>query len=638
MVMNAAKRKRVLTKFRKVVHEIGRQRLGTDFDVSVEHPLSLADMKPRDSTGESISTGEDVLEEFREIGRASTGDEELEMAIFDRSKTPQGNLDRQRFIRVIRRTGLQLDDPRLDQIRRNIDECHNFIMDNIDDDEVHHGIDFLCFRGIINNNQEILYQAFNNQFVISDFPTFLTDIREMYIDASNIQEGHFTEYTRYLKEYHSTDEWGVSFCSVDGQRAGFGSNKQMFTLQSLMNPFLYAMSLDDMGPEKIHSIVGQETSGGQYNVIKLDDKGRPHNPMANAGAILLSSLYKQSLNKSERHGTFLAALRKVGGLKASAESSLSFDYAAFMSEREDCHRNSSICYYLREKKCIDTNMDVEQVLDVYTQMCNVTVNTDSLSVLAATLANGGICPITGEQCFSNDAVKSTLSCMLAAGMNDHSGIWAFTIGLPAKSGISGGTMIIIPNVMGIALYSPKIDKSANSARAAHFASVLNAKFHFHEYDPVRLKSTNFSNNTESDTAQLIKLMIAAENNDVNRLIFALINGFDLSKPGYLEMTLLHIAASKGHLKTIQFLINKAKVPQEPLDQNSRTPLDYAIMHDHQDVIEFLRKSIKVPSRDHTIINEDDLGTGRIPDDLKKKMKTLSMTSASEEEDHYVLEY
>ena len=146
-------------------------------------------------------------------------------------------------------------------------------MDNIDDDEVHHGIDFLCFRGIINNNQEILYQAFNNQFVISDFPTFLTDIREMYINASNIQEGHFTEYTRYLKEYHSTDEWGVSFCSVDGQRAGFGSNKQMFTLQSLMNPFLYAMSLDDMGPEKIHSIVGQETSGGQYNVIKLDDKG-----------------------------------------------------------------------------------------------------------------------------------------------------------------------------------------------------------------------------------------------------------------------------------------------------------------------------------------------------------------------------
>ncbi|CBY33249.1 unnamed protein product [Oikopleura dioica] len=412
----------------------------------------------------------------------------------------------------------------------------------------------------------------------------------------------------------------------------------MFTLQSLMNPFLYAMSLDDMGPEKIHSIVGQETSGGQYNVIKLDDKGRPHNAMANAGAILLSSLYKQSLNKSERHGTFLAALRKVGGLKGSAETSLSFDYAAFMSEREDCHRNSSICYYLREKKCIDRKMDVEQVLDVYTQMCNVTVNTDSLSVLAATLANGGICPITGEQCFSNDAVKSTLSCMLAAGMNDHSGIWAFTIGLPAKSGISGGTMIIVPNVMGIALYSPKIDKSANSARAAHFATALNSKFHFHEYDPVRLKSTNFLNNSESDANQLIKLMIAAENNDVNRLIFAFINGFDLSKPGYEDITLLHMAAAKGNLETIVFLISKAKVFSEPLDHSNRTPLDYALKHGHQDIVDFLRKSSNVSSRNPSVVKTDVDATSQIPGKVKSRMNS-SITSASEDDDHYgVLDY
>jgi len=84
-------------------------------------------------------------------------------------------------------------------IRRNIDECHNYIMDNIDDDGVDHGIDFLCFRGIINNNQDVLYQAFNNQFVISDFPTFLSDIRQMYVNASDIHEGDFTDYTEYLR-------------------------------------------------------------------------------------------------------------------------------------------------------------------------------------------------------------------------------------------------------------------------------------------------------------------------------------------------------------------------------------------------------------------------------------------------------
>ncbi|CBY07702.1 unnamed protein product [Oikopleura dioica] len=546
MTLGPAKRKRILTKFRKVVFELGRQRLGRDLEFRDDGPTSLLDLPKRDST-QTIESSDDILEEFREMGRVSAGDEDIEREIFDRSKTPQGTfLDRQRFIRVIRRTGLQLDDPRLYDVRRNIDECHDYIVNNLDSDEAH-GIDFLAFRGIISNSQEILYQAIQNQFEIADFPTFLGDLRQMYDATWNENEGITTNYTQYLNEYHADDAWGVSFCSVDGQRCGFGSKTKMFTMQALMNPFLYAMSLDELGHEKIHSIVGQETSGGQYNVIKLDDQGRPHNPMGNAGAILLASLYKDDLNKSDRHESFLDKMRQISGIQSVDESSVSFDYAAFMSEREVCHRNSSISYYLREKGCIDNKKNVEHVLDVYTQMCNVTVNTDSLSVLAATLANGGICPITGTQQLSNDSVKSTLSCMLAAGMNDHSGIWAFQVGLPAKSGVTGGTMIIIPNFGGFALYSPKIDKSANSVRAAKFAHLLNEKFHLHEYDPVHL-AHDFSNNTESETVQLIKLMIAAETNDVHRLMFAHINGFDLSKPGYEDVTCLHISAAKGHVE------------------------------------------------------------------------------------------
>ncbi|CAG5112055.1 Oidioi.mRNA.OKI2018_I69.chr2.g6311.t1.cds [Oikopleura dioica] len=618
MTLGPAKRKRILTKFRKVVLELGRQRLGRDLDMANDGPVSLLELKKRDST-QTITSTEDVLEEFREMGRTSSGDEEIERMIFDRSKTPQGNLDRQRFIRVIRRTGLQLDDPRLYDVRRNIDECHDYIVNNLDGDDAH-GIDFLTFRGVISNSQEILYQAIQNQFEIADFPTFLGDIRQMYDETWGQCKGDFTTYTQYLKEYHCDDEWAVSFCSVDGQRCGFGSKKKMFTMQALMNPFLYAMSLDELGHEKIHAIVGQETSGGQFNVIKLDDQGRPHNPMGNAGAILLSSLYKEEMNKSDRHGSFLDFMRQVAGIQADDENAVSFDYAAFMSEREDCHRNSSISYYLREKGCIASKKNVEHVLDVYTQMCNVTVNCDSLSVLAATLANGGICPITGQQCFSNDSVKSTLSCMLAAGMNDHSGIWAFEVGLPAKSGISGGTMIIIPNFGGFALYSPKIDKSANSIRALEFAKLLNEKFHFHEYDPVRL-AHDFSNSTESETVQLIKLMVAAETND----------------PGYEDVTCLHLAAARGHVEAAQFLINKAGVPVEAEDQYGRTPMDYAIKCQQKDVIEFLRKSIKIPSRNHSVSSPPL--TGPLIDDVRKKAEALTIHSEDDEENSVgVLDY
>ena len=132
MTLGPAKRKRILTKFRKVVFELGRQRLGRDLEFRDDGPVSLLDLPKRDSTQTfvylderysstiffRIESSDDVLEEFREMGRVSAGDEDIEREIFDKSKTPGGNfLDRQRFIRVIRRTGLQLDDPRLYDVR-----------------------------------------------------------------------------------------------------------------------------------------------------------------------------------------------------------------------------------------------------------------------------------------------------------------------------------------------------------------------------------------------------------------------------------------------------------------------------------------------------------------------------------------
>ena len=199
---------------------------------------------------------------------------------------------------------------------------------------------------------------------------------------------------------------------------------------------------------------------------------------------------------------------------------------------------------MREKQCFPdwANTETNAVLDFYTQIQNITVNCDSLAVMAATLANGGICPITGEAVFSNDDVKSSLSCMLAAGMNDYSGQWAYRIGLPAKSGISGGVMIVVPNVMGIALYSPNIDKSFNSTRALEFAHKLVNTFHFHEFDPIRCKTVQ-NTPTLTDEEKLVINLIAAQRNDLYRISQSFLEDFNLNTPGYDQRTPLHVAAS-----------------------------------------------------------------------------------------------
>ena len=194
-------------------------------------------------------------------------------------------------------------------------------------------------------------------------------------------------------------------------------------MQALANPFLYAAVLGDQSHKEIHSIVGQESSGVQYNTIRLDKHGRPHNPMINAGAILMASQYKKDLSAAEKHNEVLKLMKRIAGLKDVSDSSVGFDYAGFMSERANCNRNASITYFMREKKCFPDweKTEVNKILDIYTQIQNITVNCDSMSVMAATLANGGICPITGEAVLGNEDVKASLSCMLAAGMNDYSG-------------------------------------------------------------------------------------------------------------------------------------------------------------------------------------------------------------------------
>ena len=183
--------------------------------------------------------------------------------------------------------------------------------------------------------------------------------------AESVTDGGCTDYTEYLSQM-DPNAWGVSICTIDGQHCS-------------LHPIIYVAMLSELGADAVHKLVGQEASGCHNKKIRLDKEGRPHNPLINAGAILMSSQFKKNVSYSTRHNETLKMMRQAAGIANAsgnnASSTVGFDYAGFMAERATCHRNASICYFMREKNCFpeDEKTETNDVLDFYTQTQNVTV-------------------------------------------------------------------------------------------------------------------------------------------------------------------------------------------------------------------------------------------------------------------------
>lgn len=148
-----------------------------------------------------------------------------------------------------------------------------------------------------------------------------------------------------------------------------------------------------------------------------------------------------------------------------------FNIAVFLSERETANRNYAMGYYLKEHKCFPPKTSLRESLDLYFQICSLEVDAEGLAVMGATLANGGICPITGEKVLSPGSVRDVLSLMYSCGLYNWSGEFAFLVGVPAKSGVSGNLLLVVPNIVSIAIWSPPLDELGNSVRGVQFCKV-----------------------------------------------------------------------------------------------------------------------------------------------------------------------
>ncbi|XP_029936549.1 glutaminase kidney isoform, mitochondrial isoform X4 [Myripristis murdjan] len=396
----------------------------------------------------------------------------LEDLLFYTIAEGQEKIPAHKFITALKTTGLRTGDPRLKECMETLKETLKNTADGVT-------LDKHLFKKCVQSNIVLLTQAFRKKFVIPDFQSFTSHIDELYESAKNLSGGQVADYIPQLAKF-SPDLWAVSLCTVDGQRHTVGDSKVPFCLQSCVKPLKYAIAVHDHGTEYVHSFIGKEPSGLRFNKLFLDEDDKPHNPMVNAGAIVCTSLIKQGASNAEKFDYVMNFLNKMAG-----NEYVGFSNATFQSERESGDRNFAIGYYLKEKKCFPEGTDMTSILDFYFQLCSIEVTCESASVMAATLANGGFCPITGERVLSPEAVRNTLSLMHSCGMYDFSGQFAFHVGLPAKSGVAGGILLVVPNVMGIMCWSPPLDKMGNSVRGIQFCTDLVELFNFHNYDNLR---------------------------------------------------------------------------------------------------------------------------------------------------------
>jgi glutaminase len=295
---------------------------------------------------------------------------------------------------------------------------------------------------------------------------FLTRCYEEFrVDDS----GAVADYIPELKRANPA-HFGIGLVTIDGHVYEVGDSAVPFTIQSVSKAFVFALALEMVGEERVAATIGVEPSGEAFNSIRLTNDNRPFNPMVNAGAIACSGL----IHQVDGAAAFEHIREK---LSQFAGRELIVDDAVHASEVTTGNRNRAIAWLLRNYSVVQG--DVDAVLDTYFRQCAVLVTARDLAVMAATLANRGVNPVTGVQVITPHVVARTLSVMTSSGMYDYAGEWIYRVGIPAKSGVGGGIVAALPSQIGLGTFSPCLDSHGNSVRGLKVCEALSARFDLH---------------------------------------------------------------------------------------------------------------------------------------------------------------
>lgn len=276
--------------------------------------------------------------------------------------------------------------------------------------------------------------------------------------------GAVADYIPVLAE--ADPNWfGVCVAEVDGGVHTSGDCDIEFSIQSISKAFVYALVCEELGHQAVAERIGVNNTGLPFNsVIAIElNNGHPMNPMVNAGAIATTALIPGEAPQAQWEHI-------VRGLSEFAGRPLELDETVYQSEAQTNQRNRAIARLLESYGRLD--LDPLAVVDVYTRQCALRVTAKDLAIMGATLADGGVNPVTGRRVVSAGVCRDTLAVLAATGAYERSGEWLFEIGLPGKSGVAGGLVTIAPGKAGIGTFSPRLDAAGNSVRGQRATAYL----------------------------------------------------------------------------------------------------------------------------------------------------------------------
>lgn len=264
---------------------------------------------------------------------------------------------------------------------------------------------------------------------------------------------------------------GITLHHRSGHSVAAGDCDIRFTLQSISKVFALLLALMDRGEQAVFEKVGMEPTGDVFNsMLKLElvQPGKPFNPLINAGAIVVSSLVRGD-TPERRAQRILGFLRELAG-----DDSIAFNESVYRSEAATANRNRSLAYFLKDNRVLDE--DVEPTLEVYFKQCAIEVTCAQVARMGLVLAQDGVDPATGRELFPKRYARIAKSFMVTCGMYNASGEFAIQVGIPAKSGVSGGIMAVVPGELGIGIIGPALNDKGNSTAGVQLLRKLSEQY------------------------------------------------------------------------------------------------------------------------------------------------------------------